>query len=484
MGSLPDDLSDWLDEMVIPDGTPYLLSPRFEYDVALNEYFLQVNHLIAPQNTSLNRARALKRFLDFLWTARGGRWWRDATEADHLAFHQWRRRDEAGPQVEGTTWGQEVTLVNQFYLWAVRKGHVAEVPIPQRARRSAPVELGLRLARTEGTVPATFAHDEKRDLVEWMPPGDYRCWRDVGLRGYGPDGLPTGRFRGRWASRNSAYTDLMIRTGMRISEQSSLALAEVPRHPTTGGFQRFWLPGVIAKYSSARWIYVPASVGADLTAYVEDDRADIVDRARSAGRYDRLRRPLVMEDPGDPNSVRQVGSLARRKLKLHRIGPQDRPRLLVDTPDGLEPAAFWLSELGFQMAVSSWEDVFASTNARCNAAGLGRLHCHAHLLRHSFAVITLEQLQRGHIAALAGLTPAQRVHHSRIFGDPLDWVRRRLGHRSILHTLIYLHALQELEMETRMALVPDTWEDPRATPLGLVDDDVTSPHDDEAEGKR
>jgi len=39
-------------------------------------------------------------------------------------------------------------------------------------------------------------------------------------------------------------------------------------------------------------------------------------------------------------------------------------------------------------------------------------------------------------------------------------VRRRLGHRSVVTTQIYLHALAELEMHTRMALVPDGWEDP------------------------
>jgi len=79
--------------------------------------------------------------------------------------------------------------------------------------------------------------------------------------------------------------------------------------------------------------------------------------------------------------------------------------------------------------------------------------------------VTLEQLQRGHIAALADLSPQQRGHYTRIFGDPLDWVRRRLGHRSVLTTSIYLHALAELEMATRMALVPDGWEDPRESPL-------------------
>lgn len=54
-------------------------------------------------------------------------------------------------------------------------------------------------------------------------------------------------------------------------------------------------------------------------------------------------------------------------------------------------------------------------------------------------------------------------------------MRRRLGHRSVLTTVIYLHALQELEMETRMALVPDLWEDPRDTPLELVGDAAEPP---------
>jgi hypothetical protein len=137
-------------------------------------------------------------------------------------------------------------------------------------------------------------------------------------------------------------------------------------------------------------------------------------------------------------------------------------------PD-LEPAVFWLSEYGLPMAVSTWKGLFGDANIRCRRQGL-RLHAFAHLLRHSFAVITLEQLQRGHIAALGELTPDQRGHYTRIFGDPLDWVRRRMGHQSVVTTQIYLHALAELEMETRMALVPDGWEDPRSMPPDLLDD--------------
>jgi hypothetical protein len=101
-----------------------------------------------------------------------------------------------------------------------------------------------------------------------------------------------GRFKGRWAARNATFTDLMVRTGMRLSEQASLTTFEMPTQPGLGGYQRFWLPGAIAKYFSARWIYVPHSVVRELAAYAELDRAEVVEEARSAGRYPRWRRDL------------------------------------------------------------------------------------------------------------------------------------------------------------------------------------------------
>src|SRR5690242_11648589 len=98
LAGLPSNPTDRLDTDDVPDGTPYLMSPTFEYDTALNAYFLSAAVVGAPDNTRVNQAGALKRFLDFLWSARSGRSWRDATEADHLAFHHWRRRDEDGPR--------------------------------------------------------------------------------------------------------------------------------------------------------------------------------------------------------------------------------------------------------------------------------------------------------------------------------------------------------------------------------------------------
>ncbi len=458
ISGLPPDLKGWLDEADIPDATPFLMSPSLEYDVDLNGFFHSAVMLGSPHNTQAGYARDLAQFLTFLWLARGRRRWRDTVEDDHLAYWHWRRRDPGGPRVAGSTWDREVAAVNQFFNWAVRRGHLAENPLPQRLRRPAPVEAGHQRGRhTGGTTPATYSHDAVRERVQWLPPDSYRRWRDVGLRGFTPAGLPDERFRGRWSARNACFADLMVRTGLRLSEQCSLTISEVPFMASITGFQRFWLPAAIAKAGSARWVYTPVSVVRELCGYVTIDRADIVARARESGRYRSIKRPLVIENPDRPVVTRigQHGSL--HKVKLAQLRPEERRLVLIATERGLEPAAFWLSEHGAPMAPATWKSIFTEANTRCRRHGLD-LYCHAHMLRHTFAVVTLEQLQRGHIVALAELNAEQRGHYTRIFGDPLDWVRRRLGHRSLTSTMIYLHALAELEMHTRMALVPDGWE--------------------------
>jgi integrase len=210
---------------------------------------------------------------------------------------------------------------------------------------------------------------------------------------------------------------------------------------------------------------------ADLAGYPEIDRAKVVADAAASGRY--RSRPLVVEDPARPVAVR-AGDGLRRMVKVSELDAAGRRRLLIDRIGGLEPAMFWLNERGDPLSASSWKCMFQDASGRCQQAGVP-LACHAHMLRHTFAVVTLEQLQRGHLEAMAGLTAEQRGHYTRIFGDPLDWVRRRMGHRSLATTMIYLHALVELEMRTRTALVPDGWEDPRDTPLTVLAAEGTGP---------
>lgn len=459
----PSGWSGWRAAEGIPVGTPFLISPGFEYDIELNAFFYSVDMLAARMATRVGYARDLRSFFSFLHRSRGGTTWRDASEDDHRAYLIWRREDPAGPRVSDSTWDREVAGVNRFFCWQVAQGHVSRSPITQRRRRAASGSRSPQYHLAE--TPAAYSHGRRRERIEWFSAKSYRLWRDVGVAGHGSDGLPDPRFRGRWASRNSAFMDLMVRTGMRITEQSSLTNLEVPWARGTKGYQRFWLPAAVAKGGSARWVYVPSSVARDLSTYIEIDRREVIDEAQARGRYDRLSGDALVLDTSR-KTASLLGDATAERVKLAYLTPAERSRLFVEGPHGLEPAAFWLNEAGMPMSVATWKDLFRQANARCGQHGVA-LHGHAHMLRHTFAVLTLEQMQRGHIAALAQLNPDQRGHYTRIFGDPLDWVRRCLGHRSVVTTQVYLHALEELEMETRLALISEAWEDPRH-PRALV----------------
>jgi site-specific recombinase XerD len=246
------------------------------------------------------------------------------------------------------------------------------------------------------------------------------------------DDLPDAVFRGRYAARNAAFTDLLIRTGLRLSEQASLSVFELPERVGGVANARTWLPAAIAKCGSARSVYIPATGLGDVWDYVEIERAQAIETARERGTYDRIRDPLIVADRRRPIVV--IGS---QRVRVDKLGHAERRRLLIRTPAGLEPAALWLTEAGLPGAPSGWQQMFKNANCRC--AGLGvAVRCSAHMLRHSFAVITLEQLWRGHLQELAAMVPAQRETYQMVFGDPLNWVRMRLGHRSVVTTQNYL----------------------------------------------
>lgn len=444
------DLDAWLDRNGVFDGSPYLIDPRGMYDVRLNSFFTEIMYA-EPAGTQEAYAYDLKKYLAFLWEARGVSW-RDADEEDRRAYHQWRVRDPRGPRIDAVTWDREVSTVNRFYQWAVRRKHVERNPIVHRDVRPNPFSGSVT-----ATVPAELSHTGKPNRIAWLPPATYRRWRDVGLRGFTADGRADPSFRGGFASRNCTYADLMIRTGLRLAEQTSLSLFELPRPAELAAGQRYarsWLPAEIAKWGSARNVYYSASVLRDLWDFVELERADAIERARERGLYERIRDPLIVKNPDAPHPYVTVGG---RRRRVDRLGHAERLRLLIQTPDGLEPAALWLNRNGMPSRPDAWQEVFKTGSERCARLGVPT-YCHPHMLRHSYAVITLEQLQRGHIQELAAMTRDQRTTFQMIFGDPLNWVRMRLGHASTQTTLIYLHALQELEAETKLALVPDEWD--------------------------
>jgi site-specific recombinase XerD len=471
------DLARWLDREGIVERTPFLIGPDGVYDVELNRWWRSARMTSQSRHSRMASARDMKTFLAFLWDHRPPvlevsidgvvgrpRRWRDATEADWEAFEVWRCDDPAGPRIASTSWNRSVSSVDVFYKRAVRRGEVAANPVPQRASRDRR-PYGSKVQ--DGETADSRRPDGRRGKLQWLPPETYRRWRDVGLRGYLRSGLPDRAFRGRRTARNSTFSDLMIRTGLRLSEQALLSVYELPDHDGVRAYYRFWLPEAIAKGGSARNVYIPDGVLRQLRDYIEIDRADAVAMAQRTGRYAVIEDPLVIEDPTRPK-VR----FGRRWRDVADLDEVERARLLVRTAQGLEPTMLWLGADGMPLDAGTWKAVFRQASRRCRQIGLRDHHCHPHVLRHSFAVVTLEQLQRTQIEVLSQLTPEQRRHHQMVWGDPLDWVRIRLGHTSLETTQKYLHALREIEMETRLALVPDLWERPDRPYLRDISDAV------------
>jgi hypothetical protein len=284
--------------------------------------------------------------------------------------------------VAASTWNRELAMVSGFFAWAMRQRLVESNPVPMRVSR----DHGRRRAGGDSEVPAARARDAAGDRVEWLTPEQYRRWRDSGLRGYQPGGLSDGGFRGRWANRNALFADVMVRTELRLAEQASLTILGIPHNLAGQGYQRFWLPGAIAKNESARWVYLPAALARKTGEYITADRASVIAAARARGAYDTISDPLVIEDPDrGPRAVARRPGGDGAGVRLERLSTAERSRLLIRGRGGLEPAVFWLGEHGMPVSLSGWKDIFRSASARCERAGVP-VTCHPHMLRHRPAV--------------------------------------------------------------------------------------------------
>ena len=254
-------------------GRPFILAPDGTYDIDLNEFFLSVQMQFRSPHTLEAYARDLCGFLSFVSAYRSStraEIWRNVGRDDRRSYAFWRNESPEGPRVSGSTWNRGVAAVSQFYQWASEEGHVLQSPITTRAGRPA-------YGRSRGGPRSLESRpDAVRERIQWLDGPAYRRWRDVGIRGYSKDGLRDSTSRRSLAGRDAAFTDLMVRTGLRLTEQSSLLLTDLPRRDE-GTFVVGMLPNSIAKNGSGRKIYYPTRVLAQLEAYIRvEDRKSVV----------------------------------------------------------------------------------------------------------------------------------------------------------------------------------------------------------------
>ena len=431
----------------------FILDPLGGFDAELNEYFSGADTIHLSPSTKLDYARDVARFCTFMWNARepkqGRRLtWKDATPADRMAFYRFRNTVVDGPRVKPSTWAREVVAVAGLYRTALDREWIAEDPILRRPSRSSSRRSPWGV---QADVPREIRPGSTRRRTDWIPPGDYRLWRETGVRGFSPKLLPRDEHRGRQSSRDRSFTDLMVTTGMRLKEQTVLLKSEVPA--MKNAYSRLLLPGAITKNRVPRLVYIPASVLRAIDGYARTDRKRAVGLARQSRTYERDSQRVILRD----SSARIAVGPAGDRHKLDDLSPEQRMHLYIDGEAGLEPAALWLTETGKPMQSSSWQSVFRSANDRCAKAGLPELRVHPHMLRHTFATVLLHQLERLYLTQTSGKQANDPSLAALHLGDPLKWVKVRLGHASIETTERYCHPLQELETDTLMELIPDIW---------------------------
>ena len=335
-----------------------------------------------------------------------------------------------------------MAALDKLYRWAVEDGIIAQSPFTYRdVWRRMPSGRGRPITVTRNQA---YERAAKRSDVKFITIDDYRRFRDIGLQGLAVDGSDRPGARDRNGSRNALFADLLITTGLRLEEASSLLAVEIEEAFSASAVDdkqvAFRLPPALTKGDKGRTIRIPASLLSRLRSYIEIERANAVAKFQAREGSRRMPAAIMVGINGSTIEVSKYGK--RRPLRLETVTPDERRRLVFRDTDGnaTEPAALWLSEIGLPVAPNSWEAVFARASRRCQDAGLA-FDVSPHQLRHSFAVHMLALLIRQRFGDVSKDDDLSGAAYRRLLGDPLQQVQRLLGHSSLATTYIYLDHL-------------------------------------------
>jgi len=423
-------------------GAPLLLRPDASVDPRLGAFLRRSRFAMRSPGTQWAYVLDYRLFFSFLWAR--GKDWDQATEDDVYDWEHWRRRDTANPgRIGGAKWAREVAALRLLYEWAVDRDHIGRSPIVTRDVR---VHDGRSVQ-----VAAIAPRDVVRSRVKWLTRRAYRRWRDIGMRGYDQGNTPDETWHGRHDGRNAAFTDVLFSTGLRLREAGGLLVTDLPAIDGDDGrrYLPLLVPSALAK-GRGRFAFLPRATLNSVTAYLQTTRAQAVIRARREGRYESRRDVVVVTDAthGGGRRLQLVSPDGGTTLvDADRLTIEDRRRLFLKTPAGLEPLSLWLGDSGLPMDDRSFQRSFAIANTRCATLGVP-IRCTPHMLRHSYALHMLVSLQHAFDRRL-GLTPQERRFYREVYGDVWSLVRDLLGHSSVDTTRdIYLEPVRGLQLDT------------------------------------
>jgi site-specific recombinase XerD len=441
----------------VPDHMPFILDSDGSYDLRLNRFLRELPHnSVRSWHSWKSYALDLLTWCRFLQEQRNTTVWK-ATRADLIVYHQARRGGLAPlssdppfdtsctTSISAASWNRTVAVLEKFYQWASVEGYISVLPFTYREAHSLNVHHHVPMRRNTALERAA-----RHQVMKFLTMDAYLFFRDVGLRGRLPSGAEDSTFCGRNGERNAAFAELLVTTGLRLTEANSLVLPELPalREPVPKSVPYLVAPST-AKGQKGRKIYVPTRIVRQITSYEEIERANAIVRGHQQGVYERWPHPLRVL-----NASRRTWTVQRgdetTTLTVSRLTPQVRCSALLCRVDGFveAPMNLWLTERGTPMTSDNWEAIFAQASARCCRLGY-ELYVTPHMLRHTFAVHMLAQLIRVQIGVLFERPPDatdQRADaYRRLAGDPLRTLQKLLGHATITSTYIYLDNVLEAQ---------------------------------------
>lgn len=154
------------------------------------------------------------------------------------------------------------------------------------------------------------------------------------------------------------------------------------------------------------------------------ERNATVRRARRESLYDAIPDLKIVQKIDRSRRVHYLSRNGERHVApLDELTWKDRMTFFVKGEDGLEPWMVWLTDGGMPLPYRTWEAVFSDASDRCEAMDVD-IHCHPHMLRHSFALRMLVALIYAHDRRMG--IPARRNGGSSASSSatPGCWCRR------------------------------------------------------------
>jgi integrase/recombinase XerC len=367
-------LTSILKNLHIPEGRPFIVNEDGMPDRHLDKFF---DYLSGPARRSANTwksyASQIILFIRFMEVQ--GKGWKEATKEDLNTYYMVRTSGDFQntPPISGNSWNLAAAALIHLFEFAKDSGIINDVPFSYRRSKAS-----LFRSTTNDIKTADLYTKFTPEQINFISIENYKQkWRPL-------------LSNGLHAQRNLALTDLLISSGLRISEALNLKIHNIPDPDSQAYAGRKTVSiKVIGKGKKSRLVRIPKKIIRAIKFYIDEDRELISQRCKSKKK--KASEYLFLANTGNRLSVRSAQSLFKKKSNKVEI------RL---TPHGC---------------------------------------------RHTFAIYQLEAMIKKMASNLIELKKSGSDAYRQLLNDPLRELQQLLGHSNISTTYIYLDFLEESE---------------------------------------